>query len=178
MSVDPVLTLGISTGLHYLIETCIISPNFKFRIAALPAILSLSESLSLGFPSQALTLSLFHSLSHALAFLPAFSLSYSRFLTRSLTCSLAPLLSHALALLPVLAHSLTLSGIRSYGVGGFEDSPALCHEEQKVDVGVYGRVDGGAERICRESVQVSQARNTTGFCIIGIMYGHSNFLFW
>ena len=48
----------------------------------------------------------------------------------------------------------------------FEDNPALCHEEQKVDIGIYERVDSRAESICKEGVQVSQARNTTGFCVM------------
>ena len=47
----------------------------------------------------------------------------------------------------------------------FEDNPALCHEEQKVDIGIYERVDSRAESICKEGVQVSQARNTAGFCV-------------
>ena len=57
-----------------------------------------------------------------------------------------------------------------------------------MDDSIYGRVDSGAESICgrvdragsicREGIQVSQARNTADFCVIRVMHGHSDFLFW
>ena len=145
MFVDPVLNLVISTDLHYLPEFQVPRPIFTAA--------HFHHWLCLGQAREQLPYMPGHlrgeGCRHPPPPPPLPRVSLRTKLHRALLGRVKAIHQREL---PVYFLGTWGNSVGSYGGSGFEGDPALCHEEQEVGAGLYGRVDGGAEGICREGV--------------------------